>query len=121
MKMFSKKEDELKPCLIPWKTKCTGELQVDGPVTIEGEVLNVVSTGDLLVFGKVLGYADGKNVHVSGEVKGNIASENVVHLRGTAKVTGDIKCRSLVIEEGAIFSGYVTIVNLDGEISEIAE
>lgn len=47
----------------------------------------------------------GKRISVGGQVVGNISSGGLVRLTATSKVTGDIRARAIVIDEGALFNG----------------
>ena len=51
----------------------------------------------------------GKRLVLAGQVFGNIATGGHARLVTTAKVTGDIRARRLVIEEGAVFNGRCTM------------
>jgi cytoskeletal protein CcmA (bactofilin family) len=92
-------------------------------VLIRGDV---VSTGDLVIDGKVEGTIElgdhsltigegaavvanlvARSVTVSGEVKGNITAHASVELRATGTVTGDIKAPQFVMEDGAFLRGKV--------------
>jgi cytoskeletal protein CcmA (bactofilin family) len=47
----------------------------------------------------------GHKMILAGEVVGNVNCGGQLHLMASAKVTGNIRARSIVIEEGAIFNG----------------
>ncbi len=47
----------------------------------------------------------GKKMTVAGEVHGNVTCGGTLRLVSSAKVTGNIRARVIVIEEGAIFNG----------------
>jgi cytoskeletal protein CcmA (bactofilin family) len=106
--------------------------KVDGDVTVDGQLYlapsalvsgNVRATScriDGLVEGKVECSEDlelgktgrlnadcvgGKEVTVAGQAFGNVTTGGVVRLLSTARLTGNIRARRLVIEEGAIFNG----------------
>jgi len=51
----------------------------------------------------------GKRVNVGGQVFGHISSGGVVRLAPTARLTGNIRARSVIVEEGAIFNGSCTM------------
>lgn len=110
--------------------------RVDGNLTVEGRLFlgasalvsgNVRSTSckvEGLVEGKIecaqkleLGVtgrlnADamaGKSVTLAGQVIGDVACGGVLRMCATAKVTGNIRARSVVLEEGAVFNGTCTM------------
>lgn len=47
----------------------------------------------------------GKRMILCGQVFGNVSTGGMLHITATAKVTGDIRARQIVIEEGAVFNG----------------
>ncbi|MCY4001933.1 MAG: polymer-forming cytoskeletal protein [Bacteroidetes bacterium] len=72
--------------------KLDGELKVDGTIYL---------TEDGFVDGSI----HGKDVNISGSVKGVVTAANKVFLTGTAKIEGTISANRLVMEDGAIFNG----------------
>lgn len=107
-----------------------GDVTVDGHLVLEASALisgNVRATSckvDGLIEGKMecsqdleLGQAGrinadvmaGKRFNVSGQVFGDISSGGLVRLGPSARVTGNIRARVLVIEEGALFNGTCTM------------
>ncbi len=79
-----------------------GALRIDG--YYEGE-LHI--GGDLIVgeSGKVVGNLVARNIIIAGEVKGSIEARGRLELAPTAKVTGDSKMTTLVVEDGAYLQG----------------
>ncbi|HOE67195.1 MAG TPA: polymer-forming cytoskeletal protein [Candidatus Hydrogenedentes bacterium] len=47
----------------------------------------------------------GRRMTLAGQVFGNVSTSGKLHLVSTGKITGDIRARSIVIEEGAVFNG----------------
>jgi cytoskeletal protein CcmA (bactofilin family) len=103
-----------------------GDVSVDGRLVLEPSALvsgNVRATScrvDGLVEGRMECSQDlelgpngrlnadvlaGRQFNVGGEVHGNIASGGLVHVLATAKVNGDIRARSIIVDEGAQFNG----------------
>jgi cytoskeletal protein CcmA (bactofilin family) len=46
-----------------------------------------------------------EDVHVAGEVRGNVIGKNVVELTQRGRIIGDITTANLVMEPGALFEG----------------
>jgi cytoskeletal protein CcmA (bactofilin family) len=46
---------------------------------------------------------------VEGEVKGNLTANDRIELKQTARLEGDLRATKLTVDEGAIFSGHVTV------------
>lgn len=51
------------------------------------------------------GVSAARRLSVAGQIMGDITSGGLVRLAATAKVSGDIRARNIVIEEGAVFNG----------------
>lgn len=81
-------------------------LRIDG--TFEGELL---SQGKVIVGskGKVKANLNLREAIIEGEVYGNITVQEKLELRGTATIHGDIKAKSLCIDEGVTLVGHVTV------------
>ena len=99
----------------------------DREVTILGQGAslegNIVSAGSLRIDGQIKGQinADGdvtlspqsqvnadikaENVTVAGRFKGNITVKGSAELTRGGRVDGNITCKTLVVQEGAIFQG----------------
>lgn len=51
----------------------------------------------------------GKRIILAGEVIGNVATGGILRLVSSGRLTGDIRARRLIIEEGAQFNGGCTM------------
>jgi cytoskeletal protein CcmA (bactofilin family) len=49
------------------------------------------------------------SIIVEGEVQGNLTASDRIDLKQTARYEGDLKASKLVVEEGAVFSGHVSV------------
>ena len=47
----------------------------------------------------------GKRVSVAGQVYGNVTTPGLVQLASTSKIAGDVRARSVMMEEGAMLNG----------------
>ena len=52
---------------------------------------------------------DGGAIVVEGEVKGNLTANDRIELKQTARLEGDLRATKLTVDEGAVFSGHVTV------------
>jgi len=77
-------------------------LRIDGKM--EGQVLN---SGDVIIGDSAEVTADvkGRNVIVSGLIRGNIEAIGRIEITSTGRVEGDIKTGVLIVSEGGKFSG----------------
>lgn len=89
-----------------------GDFTSQGFVLIDGEVIGTVKTeADLDVGERAQISADvtAANAHVSGSVKGNIKVGEKLEISKTAHVSGDISAKVLIVEQGAIINGKITM------------
>lgn len=88
-----------------------GEIHGDEDLILDGQVRGSVSLGrhQLLIGEAGSAHADisARKIVVFGEVIGDIQASEIVELRRTAKVKGNIRTASLCIEEGAVLEGRV--------------
>jgi cytoskeletal protein CcmA (bactofilin family) len=81
---------------------CAGDIRIDG--TLKG---TLVSEGKVVV--GVSGVVDGevtcKNADVSGGIKASLTVKELLQLKTTANIFGDINTNKLSIEPGANFTG----------------
>ena len=89
-------------------TKITGDIKSAGDVRIDGLLTgNIVTTGKFVLGpnGVVDGNVTSGNADISGEIKGKVTVGEMLSLKASAKVNGDILTSKLAIEPGAIFTG----------------
>jgi cytoskeletal protein CcmA (bactofilin family) len=88
-----------------------GELTGDEDLTIEGRVEGRIELKDHnLVIGpngKISAEVNAKNVTVIGSVVGNISATEVVEIKSSGSVMGDIRSVRVSIADGAHFKGSV--------------
>ena len=104
--MFKKQNDKLES-LIGFNSEFKGEIIVSGTLRIDGKFSGNVSAGWIVIGEQavVKGDIHAAGIVVGGKVEGNIKSDDVVELKPTAHLYGDIYAKKLVIAEGAIFMG----------------
>ena len=89
-------------------TKITGDIETSGDIRIDGSLKgNLVTKGKVVVgnTGELEGKIVCNNSDVSGTVKGEIIVAEILSLKSTAKVYGNIKTNKLAVEPNAIFTG----------------
>lgn len=89
-------------------THVKGDLTSNGDFRIDGTLIGAInSKGKIIVgtTGKIEGEIICQNADISGEVKANLTVTELLTLKATAKVKGDIQTGKLAIESGAHFSG----------------
>ena len=94
--------------LISNGTDITGDIKSNGDIRIDGTLKGNLNTKGKVVIGptgKVSGEVICKNSEVSGIVEGKIIVGQLLNLKASSKISGDIVTVKLSIEPGAIFSG----------------
>ena len=85
-----------------------GSINSPGDIRVDGVVKGALVAGGRLVLGqsgKIEGDVQCGSAVISGELKANISSKELLILKETAKLYGDIKTEKISIEPGAMFSG----------------
>lgn len=94
--------------LISSGTDITGDIKSGGDLRIDGTLNGNLNTKGKVVIGptgRVNGEVMCKNSEVSGTVEGKITVHQLLILKVSSKIFGDIVTSKLSIEPGAIFSG----------------
>ncbi len=94
--------------VIKGEIKCDGDIRVDG--TLNG---SLESKGKIVVgsTGRIEGDISCNNADISGIVKANVTVSELLSLKSTSSLTGDIITNKLSIEPGAKFSGACNMKN----------
>ncbi len=94
-------------------TEVNGVLSVEGNIRIDGAVNGDVKATDGVEVGKtgrIIGSSiDAKTAVVHGHVESHVTASQHVVLGSKSTLVGDLKTKSLVIEEGAVFHGNSTM------------
>ena len=94
--------------LIGVGTTIVGDVTSSGDIRIDGSLSGSVNTKGKVVVGTtgmVEGNVNASNADVSGELNGAISVSELLSLKSTAKLDGDIIANKLAIEPGASFTG----------------
>lgn len=104
--------------LIQSGTFITGDIQSNGNIRIDGNLTGTVNAGGKVILGTT-GVVDGDiiciNADIEGRVNGTILVRELLSLKASALVTGEISTAKLAIEPGARFSGTC---NMESPASE---
>lgn len=117
--MFLKRNNKL-DALIGVNTDFKGDIVTGGTLRVDGKILgNVVA--DWVVLGEagsVKGDIKAKGVVIGGRVDGNINADELVDIKHTGSLHGDIHTRKLSVAEGGVFEGR-SLVQKDEELKVI--
>jgi cytoskeletal protein CcmA (bactofilin family) len=93
-------------------TKINGKLHFDGPATIEGEIDGEIIGQASVTIGQqatLRGKISAVSVVVQGKVTADVQAEKKVEIQPPGLVVGDVSTQSLVIGDGAVFEGHVSM------------
>lgn len=94
--------------LIANGTDISGDIRSNGDIRIDGSLTGSLNTKGKVVIGptgKINGEVICKNSEVSGIIEGKINVGQLLILKASSKIFGDIITLKLSIEPGAIFTG----------------
>jgi len=89
-----------------------GELMFEKGLRLHGRFEGKITTpGRLHIAKEARLQADVEAGHIliEGEVHGNMTASDKIELKNSARYEGDLRASRLVVEEGAVFSGHVTV------------
>lgn len=114
------KNNEAEPAaainLISNGTDITGDIKSTGDIRIDGTLTGNLNTKGKVVIGatgKVSGEIICKNSEVSGVIEGKISVSQLLNLKASSKILGDIATSKLSIEPGAKFTGNCKMSDYD--------
>jgi cytoskeletal protein CcmA (bactofilin family) len=89
-------------------TSIEGAIKCDGDIRIDGHVKGTINSKARIVVGAT-GAVEGdlicENADVSGKIFGSVKTEDMLFLKSTAYMEGDITTGKMVVEAGAKFNG----------------
>jgi cytoskeletal protein CcmA (bactofilin family) len=94
--------------LISNGTDITGDIKSNGDIRIDGSLKGNLNTKGKVVIGptgKINGEIICRNSEVSGIIEGKITVSQLLNLKASSKIFGDIVTSKLAIEPGARFTG----------------
>lgn len=105
--------------LIGAGTTIEGDVTTSGDIRIDGSLIGSIKVKGKLVLGSS-GSVDGEvvcqNADLSGSLKGKIEVSELLSLKATAKLNGDIFTNKIAVEPGASFSGSCSMGGLIKDI-----
>jgi cytoskeletal protein CcmA (bactofilin family) len=85
-----------------------GDIMANGDIRIDGELVgNIEAKGRLVIGpnGKVDGEINCNNIEVSGYIKGKVKVSEMLTMKASAKIYGDLVAGKLSVEPGSLFTG----------------
>ncbi len=94
--------------IISQGTQIDGNVKIEGNIQIEGVVKGTLTSKGKVVIGSA-GTVEGdvlcQHAEISGKVDGKLKVADILFLKSSAKVDGDIQTGKLVMESGVQFNG----------------
>lgn len=103
--------------LISQGTEIKGDIISTGDIRIDGSLTGTLDTKGKVVIGpsgKIIGNVICKSSEISGQLEGKITISQILNLKSSSRILGDIITVKLSIEPGAIFTGNCKMTNADG-------
>ena len=100
------------PTIIGPDASFKGELSFEKGVKILGSFEGRISTkGNLVVAseGSIQADVEAGTITVEGEINGNISAGDLVELKNSARLQGDLRCERLIVVDGAHFVGHCDV------------
>jgi cytoskeletal protein CcmA (bactofilin family) len=89
-----------------------GELSFEKGMRLMGKLEGKINTpGRLHVAreARMQADVDAGAITVEGDVKGNLSATDRIELKQSARYEGDLRASKLVVDEGAVFNGHVSV------------
>jgi len=89
-------------------TTFTGNIETPGNIRIDGKIIGDIHSRSKVVVGtsaEIDGNIHSQTCEVEGHVKGSIKVQDLLNLKPSCRVEGDIETGKLVVESGANFYG----------------
>jgi cytoskeletal protein CcmA (bactofilin family) len=89
-------------------TSIEGEIKSDSNLRVDGRVKGTINVRGRLIVGQsgvIEGEVTCQSSDIEGTVLGRVNCQDLLSLKATAKLQGDINTKKLAIEPGAVFTG----------------
>ena len=111
------------PNKIEVSTRITGEIKSNADFRIDGHLNGSITTSGKVVIGRQ-GVIEGNikclNVDIEGRFIGKIEASEVLNLKSSAIIEGEVKISKLIVEAGANFNAKCSMKNIS-EVKSILE
>jgi cytoskeletal protein CcmA (bactofilin family) len=100
------------PTVIGPDASFKGEMTFEKGLRLQGKFEGKINTAGRLHVAKearLSADVEAGSILIEGEVKGNLTATDRIEMKNSARYEGDLQASKLVVEEGAAFSGHVTV------------
>ena len=105
-------------------TKINGKLHFEGQATIDGEVEGEIIAQAHIVVGQqaiVKGKVSAQSMLVQGKVMADVVAEKKLEIQPPGSVVGDVTTATLVIGDGAILEGHISMKKNEARVLPIRQ
>lgn len=98
--------------IIAKNTSLVGDISSDGDFRVDGKIEGTVKTTGRVVIGQegvVTGTIDCTNADIEGTFSGKLIVDQVLSLKSTANISGEVTLGKLSVEPGAAFNATCTM------------
>ena len=121
--MMKPNEINGQPNKIEASTRITGEIKSNANFRIDGYLKGSITTSGKVVIGKE-GVIEGNikclNADIEGKFNGKIEASEILNLKSTAVIEGDVQISKLIVEAGANFNAKCSMKNVS-EVKSIVD
>jgi len=120
--MFTKDDKQLET-IIGNNTQLDGNISTKGTIKVDGRINGNIET-DWIILGEksyMKGNISASGVVVAGYVEGNITAKEVIEIKRSGQVRGDISTSKLVVIEGGFVDGQVSMKKDGSKVVEIKD
>ena len=100
------------PTVIGPDASFKGELSFEKGLRLQGKFEGKVNTPGRLHVGKeakLMADVEAGAIIVEGEARGNLTANERIELKQSCRYEGDLNASKLVVDEGAVFNGHVSV------------
>lgn len=93
-------------------TVIEGNVMTDGDILLSGKVIGDVSTKAKITVDEaahIEGNISAENADIAGSVKGTVTVSGLLTIRESSKIDGDVNTKNLNVESGALFTGRLNV------------
>lgn len=121
-KLYEQEESNSGINVISAGTMITGDVVCSGDLRIDGNIKGNVKSRAKVIIGQS-GIVDGdincKSIEVEGNVKANVTVTDLMSLKSTANLVGNICAGKLAIEPGANFAGNCKMQGMKADVHPV--
>ena len=122
-KLYEQEESNSNVNVISAGTMITGDVVCTGDLRIDGNIKGNVKSRAKVIIGQsgiVEGDINCKSIEVEGNVKANVTVTDLMSLKSTANLVGNICAGKLAIEPGANFAGNCKMQGMKADVHPAA-